>query len=123
MKRTVFITILFLIGINAIGNASDLKDYPLESALNFVKHDFKGRDVDYFLLQDDSETDWTIFVDAEPMKGWSHECYLYKVNKDEEGNIVGGETFIVESPLIDVLDPSIGIIVDPIIGGALPSLV
>ena len=27
-------------------------------------------------------TVWTIFIDAEPMKGWKHDCYIAKIPKN-----------------------------------------
>ena len=50
-------------------------------ALEIAQRQFTGRDVDYFLLQDNSQTVWTLFVDAEPMKGWEHECYTITIPK------------------------------------------
>ena len=50
-------------------------------ALAIAQRQFQGRDVDYFILQDNNLTAWTIFVDAEPMKGWEHECYLLSIPK------------------------------------------
>lgn len=51
------------------------------SALMIAQRQFQGRDVDYFILQDNNQTEWTIFVDAEPMKGWEHECYILTIPK------------------------------------------
>lgn len=51
-------------------------------ALTIAQRQFQGKDVDYFILQDNSQTAWTIFVDAEPMKGWEHECYVLTVPKN-----------------------------------------
>ena len=45
-------------------------------ALEIAQKVFRGKDVDYFILNDDTLQNWVIFVDAEPMKGWGHECYL-----------------------------------------------
>ena len=50
-------------------------------ALTIAQQQFQGKDVDYFILQDKHPTTWTIFVDAEPMKGWEHECYLLTIPK------------------------------------------
>lgn len=50
-------------------------------ALTIAQRQFQGRDVDYFILQDNNQTAWTIFVDAEPMKGWEHECYTLTIPK------------------------------------------
>ncbi len=50
-------------------------------ALSIAQRQFTGKDVDYFLQLDNSQTVWTIFVDAEPMKGWEHECYTLTIPK------------------------------------------
>lgn len=50
-------------------------------ALSIAQRQFQGKDVDYFILQDNSPKEWTIFVDAEPMKGWEHECYTLTIPK------------------------------------------
>lgn len=64
-----------------------------EEALSVVQRCFSGRDVDYFLLEGNSNhgttmsiPTWTFFVDAEPMKGWEHECYVCKVPRMVNGN-------------------------------------
>lgn len=53
-----------------------------EDALAIVKNYFNGKDVDYYLLSDNNMTVWTIFIDAEPMKGWKHDCYIAKIPKN-----------------------------------------
>lgn len=50
-------------------------------ALEIAQRAFFEKDVDFFVLEDDSTTDWTIFVDAEPIKGWEHDCYLLTIPK------------------------------------------
>lgn len=50
-----------------------------DEALEIAKQEFSGRDVDYFIRDDNNSTTWTIFVDAEPMKGWEHECYVLQI--------------------------------------------
>lgn len=50
-------------------------------ALSIAQRQFHGKDVDYFILQDNNAKVWTIFVDAEPMKGWEHECYTLTIPK------------------------------------------
>lgn len=53
-----------------------------EEALAIAKQQFKGRDVDYYILEDDSVSNqWFFFVDAQPMKGWEHECYTFQIPK------------------------------------------
>lgn len=51
-------------------------------ALAIAQRQFQGNDVDYFILQDNDQKAWTIFVDAEPMKGWEHECYVLTIPKN-----------------------------------------
>ena len=53
----------------------------LHEALSIAQQQFQFRDVDYFVLQDNGYREWNIFVDAEPMKGWEHECYLLAIPK------------------------------------------
>jgi hypothetical protein len=52
-----------------------------DEALSIAKLQFKGQDVDYFIL-DATTPIWTIFVDAEPMKGWKHDCYSIRIPKE-----------------------------------------
>lgn len=46
-----------------------------------LQNRFAEEDVDFYLLEDNNESQWTIFVDAEPMKGWEHNCYLCRFPK------------------------------------------
>lgn len=52
-----------------------------DDALAIAQRQFQGMDVDYFILQDDNQNAWTVFVDAEPMKGWEHDCYILTIPK------------------------------------------
>lgn len=52
-----------------------------QEALALVKEQFEGKDVDYYLVQNSQKGVWSIFVDAEPQKGWEHDCYLINVSK------------------------------------------
>lgn len=67
--------ILFLlpISVNAQGNKIETISITKEDALKVAEEQFTGLDVDYFILDDDASTNWNIFVDAEPMKGWEHD--------------------------------------------------
>lgn len=49
-------------------------------ALIIAQREFKNKDVDYYIL-DNNPVEWVIFVDAEPMKGWEHECYTLTIPK------------------------------------------
>lgn len=59
-----------------------------EKALQIVSKEFSNRDVDYYILENNSDLYWTIFIDAEPMKGWEHECYITTVPKTSYNNII-----------------------------------
>lgn len=61
---------------------AQLHSVSIDDALSIVQRQFQGRDVDYFIRQDNNSSVWTFFVDAEPMKGWEHECYLLTVPKN-----------------------------------------
>lgn len=50
-------------------------------ALAIAQKQFEGKDVDYYILSKDISKAWNIFVDAEPMKGWQHECYVLIIPK------------------------------------------
>jgi hypothetical protein len=47
-----------------------------EEALAIVQEHFADQDVDYYYKQSSSSTT-VILVDAEPQKGWEHDCYTY----------------------------------------------
>lgn len=57
-----------------------------KKAFELVKYRFRSQDVDYYYLDADTHFSmsnvWTFFVDAEPMKGWEHECYIVTVPKN-----------------------------------------
>lgn len=53
----------------------------MPEALSIAQRQFQGKDVDYYILEDTNSSYWTIFVDADPMKGWEHECYVITVFK------------------------------------------
>ncbi len=55
-------------------------------ALEAAQREFQGKDVDYYLMGKSSTLSvWTIFVDAEPMKGWEHDCYVLSIPKTTSG--------------------------------------
>lgn len=65
-----------------------------EDALSIAKEQFMGQDVDYYILEDDKSDVWTIFIDAEPMKGWHHDCYTVSIPKRNNR-----ENLLTHSPL------------------------
>lgn len=50
-------------------------------ALEIAQRQFQGQDVDYFIRESVVSSYWIVFVDAEPMKGWEHDCYLLHIDK------------------------------------------
>lgn len=51
----------------------------LSQAVKAVEAQFTGQDVDYFQIIENNATHWKIFVDADPLKGWQHKCFVYSV--------------------------------------------
>ncbi len=78
MKSKLFFLSLAICGFFSLQASAINLVLPVSKsdALSIAKRQFQNSDVDYYLLEDDSETEWTIFVDAEPMKGWEHQCLL-----------------------------------------------
>ena len=81
MRAKLTLLSLLMCCIFSSAALAQIRSVSKEGALAIVQRQFQGKDVDYFILQDNSQTAWTIFVDAEPMKGWEHECYVLTVPK------------------------------------------
>lgn len=65
------------------------REISITEALACAQSQFDDRDVDYFLVEQEStDSDvWKIFVDANPYAGWEHEAYILTVYKvSETGN-------------------------------------
>jgi len=97
MKKTLFA--LFVLACFCITSTEDaqamMRNVSAQEALAVTQKEFKGRDVDYFILSNDTTGVWNFFVDAEPMKGWSHECYTVTVPKrtdTDSGDVVATKT-------------------------------
>ena len=75
-KLNTIILLLFYCGMAV--TYAELKDISQEDALAIAQRQFIGQDVDYFLYEQeiDGRAGWQIFVDAEPLKGWKHDCYM-----------------------------------------------
>lgn len=52
-----------------------------DDALEIARRSFANQEVDYYLVNDSSKTCWKVFVDAEPLKGWEHRCYVLTIPK------------------------------------------
>ena len=57
-----------------------------DEAFSLVQQEFVGQDVDYYILSGGNLPVWKFFVDAEPMKGWQHDCYVLTVPKFTNSN-------------------------------------
>lgn len=79
MKRLLFILVLVL--CRTLSATADTQQVSLPEALATAEKLFAGKDVDYYFLQNDIASTWTFFVDAEPTKGWQHDCYIITIPK------------------------------------------
>lgn len=73
---------LFLFSLFPVTTSAQVQRFvPKQEALSIAQGQFRGQDVDYYILDDSTSSTWNIFVDAEPMKGWQHDSYIIKVPK------------------------------------------
>lgn len=102
MKYSVLFLSLLLWGVANSATIIDqeLEDVSQERALEMVKDAFFNKDVDYYLCTD-SVDKWTFFVDAEPLKGWEHKCFIATIPKLATGLYV--LSYIVDGQIIDTL--------------------
>lgn len=96
----LFCTLFFAERIEAVSISKD-------KALTMVRQQFSDKDVDYFILNEyligendpyDSNNWWTFFVDADPMKGWEHECYIVNVSNLPQG--MHTETLVSDGEIV-----------------------
>lgn len=81
MKTKIRILVLLISSMFSASAFADTYNVTKDDALAIAKQRFQGKDVDYYLQEDNNQTSWNIFVDAEPMKGWEHECYSLLIPK------------------------------------------
>ena len=81
IKRLFLLAVLcLLLGMPSF--ALQIQFVSKDEALAVVESKFEGKDVDiYYINSTLGSSTWDFFVDAEPLKGWEHECYVYNVNK------------------------------------------
>ena len=96
--KFLFLLLCCLISSSAIAQQR-LRNVSKQEAFSLVKDKFSGQDVDYYLCEDpvlkiEGENNfpdpsqsgtWTFFVDAEPRKGWEHDCYIVRVVNEDRG--------------------------------------
>ncbi len=63
-----------------IPSFADSNDLNIEKVLEAAKMKMEYRDVDYY-YSDENKYFLQIFVDAEPLSGWEHECYVLTIPK------------------------------------------
>ena len=85
--KITFLSLMLCCLFPATSFAQIMQVVTQQDALAIAQKQFPGQDVDYFILQDNSMIEWTIFVDAEPMKGWEHDCYILTIPKRLKNSI------------------------------------
>lgn len=73
---------LFLFSLSPVTTSAQVQSYvSKQEALSIAQAQFRGQDVDYYLIDENKSHTWQVFVDAEPMKGWKHDCYVIRIPK------------------------------------------
>lgn len=99
-QKNTLLCLLLCFLTTSVAMAQRVNIISRQEALSIVKMNFEGQDVDYYLCNDfilpsqrgrydfrtSQEEMWTFFVDAEPMKGWEHDCYIVCVPKRQSPN-------------------------------------
>lgn len=83
----LLLSIIFSCLFSTISLAQTTKSVSKSDALAIAQRQFLGKDVDYYILSNSSSAVWNIFVDAEPMKGWQHDCYVLTIPKSTTADI------------------------------------
>lgn len=78
MKHCISVLLLAVLYCSTTAYASTVSQ---AQALEIAKDQFKNVDADYYLLNNNDDLNWTIFVDAAPLCGWNHDCYTITVPK------------------------------------------
>lgn len=86
MKTKICLIGMFLCLCLSVSASSYFRYVSKEEALETAEQMFLGKDVDYYILEESNLATWSIFVDAEPMKGWEHDCYVISISKSAKGN-------------------------------------
>lgn len=85
MKTKIIILFLMLYQLLTASAFAQTVQVTSADALSIAQNQFEGQDVDYYLIPD--STDWKIFVDAEPLLGWAHDCYILTIPKSIAGSL------------------------------------
>ena len=77
MKNFFFLTAALLCTVMTFAkDVTESQEISLEKVLAYAQRHFEERDVDYYYLYNENDTTWSIFIDADPMANWEHECYV-----------------------------------------------
>ena len=80
--RKIFSLLCFVVGcLLSLTASAQTYSVSEKEALEIAQRQFQDQDVDYYIQDYTASTNWVIFVDAEPMKGWQHDCYLLAIPK------------------------------------------
>lgn len=103
-RRFTLLCLLVACLFSSSAVAQQLRTVSKEEALFVAGLRFYDQDVDYYLCEDavlkvksgkhnltiSQKETWTFFVDADPMKGWEHDCYLVCVPRKVETSLPPG---------------------------------
>lgn len=82
MKNVLLLlSVVFNCLFSTVSLAQTAKSISKDDALAIAQKQFVGKDVDYYIFSNSTSAVWNIFVDAEPMKGWQHDCYVLTIPK------------------------------------------
>lgn len=77
MKKLILL-IINLLTYNTIVIAANITEsQAVESVKNLIGE--ISTMYDYYIVEDNDPTYWTVFVDAEPLKLWEHDSFTYRV--------------------------------------------
>lgn len=87
MKHLLFLANLIISCLFITDLFAQTQNVSKSTALSIAQKQFLGKDVDYYVLNNDASSVWKIFVDAEPTKGWQHDCYILTIPKSTTKNV------------------------------------
>ena len=96
MRQRIIIAVLLFCSFGVFAEAVEMTErITKERAIQIAQKQFSGQDVDYYIDEDSTKGYWNIFVDAEPTKGWLHDCYI--LNIPVIAKIINGEVQYVSN--------------------------